>query len=302
MIGIEFIGSELIYKEENEMIVMTNNQWKCDQNLPAWERMGNDCSAFARVDGLFRAYSEILPDILAVQESSFLMERLLMEKMESFTAKNGENVRYQRITGGDTPIYYRADKLFVVESGFSLFPECVPGFKGSFNNGRTKSYCYGVFEEIESGKRMTVMSAHLWWKSGNPERPNYQPHSAEARAYQISMAAEKAEETVRKYGCPGLLMGDFNSGTESLCMKTAVARGWTEAHDLAEIERSEIKGHHFCGPEGYRRDPPGMYKDALDHIIVRNGSEIRILRYLRMTEEWFDPISDHYPLYIEAEI
>lgn len=282
------------------MILMTNNQWKCDENRPAWERMGMDCSARGRADGLFRAYRTIVPDVLAVQESSCRMERLLMERMEDFSSENGEKIRYRLITGGDTPIYYRADRYFAVETGFTLFPEAVPGFEGSFNNGRTKSFCYAVLEEITGGKRIMVMSAHLWWKSGNPDRPNYQPHSAEARAYQIDMAARKAEEVLSRHGCPGLLMGDFNSGTDSLCMKTVVSRGWTEAHDLAEGERCEIKGHHFCGPEGFRRDPPGEYRDALDHIVVKG--DIRVLSYRRMTDEWFDPISDHYPLYIEAEI
>lgn len=284
------------------MMIMTNNQWKNDENRPAWAQMGLDCSALRRSEGLFRAYRAILPDVLAAQESSCRMERLLMEKMESIAVDGGETVRYRLITGGDTPIYYRADRFFAVETGFTLFPESVPGFEGSFNNGRTKSFSYAVLEEIASGKRIMVMSAHLWWKSGNPDRPNYQPHSAEARAYQIDMAARKAEEVLARYACPGLLMGDFNAGCDSLCMKTVVSRGWTEAHDLAEVERSEIKGHHFCGPDGFRRDPLGEYRDALDHIVVKNGSRIRVRRYLRMTDEWFDPISDHYPLYIEAEI
>ena len=44
------------------MILMSNNQWKCDENNDIWRAMGEDCSAEARVKGLVRAYRRILPE------------------------------------------------------------------------------------------------------------------------------------------------------------------------------------------------------------------------------------------------
>ena len=63
------------------MILMTNNQWKYDHNNEKWARLGMDCSADVRSAGLVRAYQQICPDILAVQESSHLMERLIMQSL-----------------------------------------------------------------------------------------------------------------------------------------------------------------------------------------------------------------------------
>ena len=99
------------------MILMTNNQWKYDHNNEKWARLGMDCSADVRSAGLVRAYQQICPDILAVQESSHLMERLIMQSLFEYATPQGERISYKLVTGGDTPIYYRDDKFFPIETG-----------------------------------------------------------------------------------------------------------------------------------------------------------------------------------------
>lgn len=49
---------------------MTHNVWRKDDNMPAWEEKGYDCSAVARIKGHLRVYSETLPDIIGYQEMS----------------------------------------------------------------------------------------------------------------------------------------------------------------------------------------------------------------------------------------
>lgn len=284
------------------MVIMTNNQWKCDENNDDWRAIGMDCSAQSRSVGLLKAYKGILPDIIGIQESSSLMEKLLMQQLFAFTSENGENVEYRLITGGDTPIYYRSDKYFVVESGYCQHPEHLPGAEGIFNNKRTKSYTYGIFDELATGKKVLVISTHLWWKSSNPERFNYQPHSSEARAYQITLVLEKAKELMEKYNCPGFVLGDFNAGLGSICMDKVYHMGWIEARDICTGEKNDTKGHHLCNPSGFRRDPLGKYEEALDHIVVPKDTDVKIRSYKRLDDGWFDCISDHYPLYIDVEI
>ena len=75
-------------KEYCRMILMTNNQWKYDHNNEKWARLGMDCSADVRSAGLVRAYQQICPDILAVQESSHLMERLIMQSLFEYAPKS----------------------------------------------------------------------------------------------------------------------------------------------------------------------------------------------------------------------
>ena len=97
------------------MRLMSNNQWKYDKNCDAWREKGEDCSAEARVVGLVRAYSEIMPDVMALQEVSTHMAELMMSELHRLDA------RYEYVFGGDTPLVYRRDKFILRESGFFLY-------------------------------------------------------------------------------------------------------------------------------------------------------------------------------------
>ncbi len=281
------------------MILMSNNQWKCDKNRDAWLERGEDCSAEARVGGLVRAYTSVMPDVLGLQEVSVRMAELMMARLSRVEAADGGVARYAYISGGDTPIVYRADRLKLLESGFYLYDEHIDGLEGSFNNSETKSYCFGVFEQRTTGSRFALMSTHLWWKSSNPAAGSYQPHSDEARAHQLGLASARMDELYAKYHCPCVIMGDFNAVMGSPCLKRAQAEGWAEAYDLCVGERDETRGHHPCGPNGYSRGDAGLFSGAIDHIILKNapGAVVNSLRRIR--DEWFDSISDHYPLYID---
>ncbi len=282
------------------MILLSNNQWKCDKNKPAWEAMGLDCSSEGRVGGLLRAYSEIGADVIGLQEVSLRMAELMMEEMKEFTLADGSVAEYEYISGGDTPIVYRRDKLKLLESGFYRYDEHVPGLEGSFNNSETKSYAYGVFECRECGKRFVLMSTHLWWKSSNPESKHYLAGSDEARAYQVMQANSKMDEMMAKYSCPGVLMGDFNAKMGSPALRAAEWAGWREVHELSVGETNNERGHHPCGNDGFKRVDMGSFEQAIDHIMLKNFEGVTVNSFKRLTDEYFDSISDHYPLYIDV--
>lgn len=284
------------------MILMSNNQWKCDNNQQAWIDRGEDCSAEVRVEGLVRAYLDVKPDVLALQEVSLHMADLMMEKMRRVVLEDGTKLKYEYISGGDTPIAYRRDKLLLIESGFFRYSEEVPGYSGKFNNGESKSYCYGVFKGREDGKVFAVMSTHLWWQSSDPSAPHYLEGSDEARAYQMLLASAKMDEVMAKYNCPGFIMGDFNASMNSPCLKAVQWAGWREAHDLTLGERDETRGCHPCGPGGYERVDMGRFDQAIDHVIVKNADGVKINSFSRLKDEYFDSVSDHYPLYIDVTL
>ena len=284
------------------MILMSNNQWKNDKNNDNWRAIGEDCSAEARVPLLVRAYTEVMPDILGLQEVSRRQAELMMQQMGNFELPDGTAAKYEYVSGGDTPIVYRRDKLKLLESGFFRYTEKIPGFEGSFNNSETKSYSFGVFEVRESKKVLALMSTHLWWKSGNPEAKNYQAHSAEARAYQIRQAASRMDAIIQEYNCPGIIMGDLNAGIDSLCLKAAKDDGWIDAHYLARGYSDNTRGHHYCSPQGFKRDAVGTFEQAIDHILLKNLGDASVESFRRITPEYFDKASDHYPLYIEFVI
>lgn len=280
---------------------MSNNQWKCDKNNDVWIEMGEDCSAEGRVGGLVRSYLEIMPDVIGLQEVSIRMAELMMEKMSRVELPDGTVAIYEYISGGDTPIVYRRDKLLLVESGFFRYSEDVPGYEGKFNNSETKSYAYAVFKNRADGKMFALMSTHLWWKSSNPASgKHYLEGSDEARAYQVLQASAKMDEVMDKYHCPGVIMGDFNARMDSPCLKSLQWAGWREVHDLAVGDKDETRGHHPCGPAGYKRVEMGTFDQAIDHIMLKNADNVTVNYFRRLTDEYFDKVSDHYPLYIDV--
>lgn len=271
--------------------IMTHNQWKNDSNRPEWEEKGFDCSARVRTKGFARVYSETLPDIVCAQEVS---PRMAEELMEQLCARG---LNYAILWGRDTPVFYRPDKFELVDSEHRIYPEALPGHEGVFNNDKTKSYCIGVLRAKENGRLFIVASTHLWWKSSKD-----QPYSDVARAYQLGLLIERVDALQKKYNCPALVMGDLNAGYGSQALERAFESGFSHAHDIATEYADESAGLHYCFPSGfydYYYDYP--FERAIDHILLR-GEGATVRRFERFSPEYYLPLSDHSPAFIDIEI
>lgn len=276
--------------------IMSNNVWRNDKNLPAWESKGHDCAVETRVLGLFKVYEETLPDIIGFQECSPRMVDLLMRKF------SGENMPYMLIWGKDTPILYRTDKFEIVDTEFLIYPEEVTGYEGAFNNYLTKSYCIAVFRSKENGKLMIFASTHLWWMSADPASKSYAPHSNEARAYQLNMLIDRVSELENKYNCPSIIVGDMNARIDSLALQSAFKRGYVHAHDIAAEYADETMGMHYCYGDGFDTKPYLKgFADSIDHILLRGFEDGFVRRFERYSPDYYMPLSDHFPVFIDAE-
>ena len=270
--------------------IMSNNLWKNDKNNDAWKEQGFNCSAPARAPGFVRVIDEIQPDIIGIQEGSDLMTAEMMQGL----AEKG--LRYAVLWGKDTPIFYRQDKLELVDYDYFLYSEEFPGHEGKFNNGKTKSWCLGVFRAKETGKLLAFMTTHLWWMSSRPESPSFHPYSDEAREYQISLAVSKLKEYTTKYGCAGVLVGDMNAAYNSLALKHALSNGMLHAHDIATGHVDETRGFHCCKPSGFKEEYyEGGFAMAIDHILVTEGIEVECFE--RHSPLYYCPLSDHSPVW-----
>jgi endonuclease/exonuclease/phosphatase family metal-dependent hydrolase len=276
--------------------IMSNNQWWSDRNKPEWEKMGLDCSAAVRVPGFIRMYEETAPDIIGLQECSMIMADLEMRAL----ADKGMN--YALLWGRDTPILYKKDKFELVDSAYLVYPHGIPGFEGEFNNQNTKSYCIAALRSKENGKMLVFGTTHLWYMSSNPESKSYRAGSDEARAYQLGLLMDKAEELGAKYNCPVILVGDMNAYLNSQAIKSAIARGYDHAYDLASEYRDEGHGYHYCNDSGYGPYVPAERNTSLDHILVKCAPDGFVRRFDRFKEEYYMPLSDHMPVYIDVEL
>lgn len=275
--------------------LMSNNVWKNDQNCPAWEAVGADCSVFCRAAGLFRVYNETRPDLIGLQECSAVM---LEELMEHFAAAQ---LPYGILWGRDTPILYRTDRFCLVDSKVVVFDTAVPGLEGSFNNYKTKSFCIGVFKEKSSGKHLIFATVHLWWKTEGPADKTHQPGSTEARAYQIKQLLRQLAKLRRQYACPVVFVGDLNDVYASPAVRTALEAGYVHGYDVATEYRDERDGHHFCYAAGFDRyEQPLDFAHAIDHILLQG--DVRVFRFERFCPEYYMPLSDHFPVWVDVEI
>ncbi len=277
--------------------LMTHNQWKNDDNRPDWEKIGEDCSVGVRAKGFVRVYRDTMPDMVGGQEVSAKM----VDELIRGTADEG--MKYALLWGRDTPIMYRQDKFELVDSDFALYPDEFPGHEGVFNNGKTKSYSIGVFRIKESGKLFIFASTHLWWKNENPNSPNYQPHSHAARGYQMGLLIARIDELQKKYDCPAVIVGDLNANYTSLAVKCAFENGFVHAHDVATDYADEAVGYHNCFGWGYDKfyfDRP--FETAIDHILLRGAPEGAVKRFERFSPEYYLPLSDHSPAFIDIEL
>ena len=140
----------------------------------------------------------------------------------------------------------------------------------------------GAFREKASGKVFAFGTTHLWWKSGDKTKmfsagSAYQAYSDEAREYQIALLAEKIMDFRQKYDCPAVVVGDFNTDYNSKAVGYLFVNGFHHAHDIA-VEYAE------------------------ESIMLLGEREGSVKRFERYSPDYYFPISDHSPAYIDLEL
>ena len=283
--------------------LMTHNVWNRDENVHAWKEKGEDCSAGARIGGLMRVWKETCPDIIGGQEFSRLMAELVKGEFE----KEGKN--YALIWGRFTPILYLPEKLELLDTEFLTYPEELPGYEGEFNDVKSKACNVAVFRVKETGNIFVFATTHLWWKT-EPSEPtlanvdgNELFGSDKAREYQIALAIEKIEKYTKKYNCPAIFVGDMNTGYNTDAIRYAIDHGFRHARYIATDFANDTIGYHNCFGWGYEKfylDQP--FENAIDHILVKGEKEGSVKVFERYSPDYYFPISDHSPAYIDIEI
>lgn len=278
--------------------LLSNNVWSSRKNHTWWIERGLDCSSAARAPQFAKVYQDLLPDVIGWQEGDSFFRELTPPAMKEIGLTN-----YEIITAGCTSILYNKDKLELRESQFFVYPDTMEGYEGTYNEDNSKSYGIGVFKVKENGKYIIFGTTHLWWMSGNPESKYYCPQADEAREYQTNCMLDALEALREKYNCPAIAVGDFNTTCDSLALKSAFARGYRHAHDIATEYADERGGCHPCYPWGYQMyDNPGPFEKSIDHIIIKGEPEGFVKRFDRYTPDYYMPLSDHFPVFIDVEI
>ena len=136
--------------------------------------------------------------------------------------------------------------------------------------------------------------------SSDPESKHYQPGSDEARTYQLNMAIDHLEELRKKHECPIVIVGDLNAEYTKPAIRNALNRGYEHAHDIATDFSDSDWGYHYCFADGYKPYVKAPFEKALDHILVKYASKDFVRRFERYTPEYYLPLSDHSPVFVDV--
>lgn len=277
------------------MRIVSQNQWNCTDNLSHWQAQGLDCSSKVRMKGHTQVIKTLLPDILGGQEVNKEMQLdLQIDLLEA-------GLHYTLIWGSMTPIFYRADKLELLDAEFYPYPEHLEGYDGICNDAKSKNANLAVFRDKESGKTFVFVTTHLWWKNGSdPSRRDYQAGSDQVRTWQLQAAMALVERYREKYdGCPAVILGDLNTRYHSEAIQYALHEGgYVHAHDVAVEYAHDGEGYngcnvHYKGPGIWSS---GSFEDAIDHILVKGFPADAVRRFDRYTPDDYVYLSDHAPV------
>ena len=236
-------------------------------------------------------------DIIGLQESGKEMIAELMASLGKLS------LSYSLLWGSYTSMLINLDKFDIIDSEFRLFDEQIPGLAGKFNNGNTKSYNSAVLRTKSDGKLLVFATAHLWWMSSDIDSPEYYPNSDEARAYQMSFLIDRIDYFKNKYSCPAIIVGDMNATYSSQTLKVAFDKGYVHAHDICVGYKDETNGFHYCYPDGFNRlSSEGDFSISIDHILIKDLPDGAVRRFERYTPDYYMPISDHFPMWIDIDI
>lgn len=196
------------------------------------------------------------------------------------------------------PIFYRTDKLTLVESGGELFPEWVTinGEKLYGNNGNTKSYAWGVFKENSTGKLFLVVNAHFMWTDTSKLTYEQADMVRTDNANRILSLIEQVKASKDEYASiPVIFGGDLNCRPDSEPYNTLKAKMSVASEAAEEYEKLGYYGGYasYNAETGeYNYYEPSESDNIIDHAFVTG---VTLKSYLPIKSRDALITSDHLP-------
>ncbi len=269
--------------------IMSQNIWNNDQNSAVWRAAGLDCSLSSRLDSFATVFMAYAPDIICMQE---IKHHSKVSELIEIMAEQGRN--YELITCNQkvnyTPLVYNTDTLTLIESGYHKF--------GYGSDSQSKSYTWGYFKHNETGETFVAISTHLWWMSIKQNS-----NSVTFRKKQFQELSDFVDEIAAKYNCPCFVAGDMNCTVSTDEYQSALNNGFSDCYDIATEFADNSIGRYTCNQNFYSNQPRvGSYKNAIDHALVKNIGDSKVISYDYITPNFFGKLSDHAPLCLDIAL
>ena len=185
-----------------------------------------------------------------------------------------------------TPLFYRADSVTLLESGFRVF-ENQP-----IQKDLSKSVTWGVFEA--DGSRFIVASVHFCTQD------------KEIGALQVGELLTLVGGLQEEYGCTAIIGGDYNSTVSEATYQALASAGYSDAHTYA-AESIDVRTNQwypkFDTDAGIMKpDLTAVNTDAagsVDHIMLSDLSNFSIDLFGVVVDDVTLSASDHLPVFID---
>ncbi len=187
-----------------------------------------------------------------------------------------------------TPLFYNPKTVKVIDKGYDYY-------KGSFNDGGSKSITWAIFEDIATGKKFGACSTHFF----------YQSDAGSGRIENATVLANRCKEMAKEYNCPIVAGGDLNTKASTAPLKKLTDSGLKYIRDLA-AKKNDKRTHHaypeFDKEYGYYNEitpPSDDYNQSIDHVYAYNANNVTFENYFVVTEEFALMSSDHCPIIVD---
>jgi endonuclease/exonuclease/phosphatase family metal-dependent hydrolase len=248
--------------------------------------------AMSRIAVQLQADQEVLPDFLCVQEALKLQADDLEHTFPQYSRIGA--FREGNSKGESCSIFYLRDKWALRDNG-DFWLSDTPDVPGSitWGNACTRMCTWGIFEAIDSGKKLAVFNTHL-------------DHVSDAANLKsVQLIAERL--ALHDSECL-IVTGDFNCGKDSDVIQTLMSSaGLKDTFDESGCTDESFSFHGFQGDEFKGEDAC-----RIDFILYKDNSiasALKCIKSFQWKEYEFDKtgkkkmyISDHYPVCSLLEI
>lgn len=219
------------------------------------------------------------PDVVGIQEMSdswyCLLQNNLPKKYKMlFPFSSGALVRM-------TAMIYNSETLSVVDSGNFKYKDC--------DNPRLRRVVWAVFEVKASGKRFAVTNTHF-----DLLRDGREAELTEVMRSQEKELVSFADELNKKYNCPVMCVGDFNTMEDT---------PETREIDIPEIYNSlaaDMTDAKFSCKTQVCGDKQAWDYPSYDHVFIKGGA--RADTFALLSYDCLSEMSDHYPIFADIAL
>ena len=245
-----------------------------------------------RDDYLYESIRYMDADVLLLQEVIYnwhvVMDPVLETMGYTLVPTSKEDTAYATATGNYTPIWYRANKLELLDYGYKQY-DTVAKYQPDSYLSSSKSYTWALFKDKATGKQFITITTHFTWAD---EAHNPSPNALRVSdANEVIALVEKL--TVKYADVPIIFTGDLNC-TAGSDPYNVLMQQFSDVRKNAEASNGTTNGTtHSVGSSS-------IGGGIIDHMLYKG--DIGLKMYQHVYNEYAINSTDHIPLVLDIDL